>query len=122
MPITTTITRSSNHGHHHHDQRHAATGAGAQLVVLVVLVLNLRMLVVEGSQVPAMPASCFLVCGGILLYACFTQDDPWYLVSRPFYAIKLCKLGTALKTTRAEGDRETETPSVSKSVDLSLRT
>ena len=33
------------------------------------------------------------------MYACFPQDDPWYLVSRPFNMTKVRELGTALNTS-----------------------
>ena len=35
--------------------------------------------------------------------ACFSQDDPWYLVSRPLNTTKLRELGTALNTTSRGG-------------------
>ena len=84
MPITTTATRSSNHNHQHHHQRQASAGAGTQLVVVVVAVLDLRMVVVEVSGTCCLLS--YLLCGGIPIYvpgmhACFSQDDPWYLVS-----------------------------------------
>ena len=37
------------------------------------------------------------------MYACFSQDDPWYLVCRLSNITKLCELGTALNTTRRGG-------------------
>ena len=36
------------------------------------------------------------------MYACFSQDDPWYLVSRPF---NITKFGTAVNTTSRGGWR-----------------
>ena len=56
------------------------------------------------SRRSLVPATCYLVGGGILiyyvhLYACFSQDDPWYLVSRPFNIAQLRELGRALNTT-----------------------
>ena len=42
--------------------------------------------------------TCYLVCGGIRMYTCFSQDDHWYLVSRQFNMTKL--LDTALNTSR----------------------
>ena len=58
-----------------------SAGVGAQLVVVVVVVLDLRMVVVEVS------GTCYLLPGMRRntyvpgMYACFSQDDPWYLVS-----------------------------------------
>ena len=34
------------------------------------------------------------------MYACVSQDDPWYVVSRLFNITKLRELGMALNTTR----------------------
>ena len=93
MPTTTTSTRSSNHNHHHH-QRQASAGAGAQLLLVLVVVLDVRIVVVE------VPATCYPVCCGIRIYACFSQGNPWYLVRRPFNMTKLSELGTALNTSR----------------------
>ena len=59
-----------------------SAGVGAQLVVVVVVVLDLRMVVVDVS------GTCYLLPGMRRntyvpgMYACFSQDDPWYLVSR----------------------------------------
>ena len=39
------------------------------------------------------------------LYACLSQDDPWYLVGGPFNTTKLRELGRALKTSRVRGLR-----------------
>ena len=50
------------------------------------------------------PATCYLVCGGIPMYVCLLfQDDPWYLVSRPSNITKLRELRAALNTTSRGG-------------------
>ena len=99
------LTRSSNRNHHHHHQRQASAGVGAGAQLLVVVVLDLRMVVVEVS------GTCYLLPGMRQntyvpgTFACFSQDDPWYLVSRPFNITKLRELGTALNTTSRGGWR-----------------
>ena len=69
-------------------------------------VVDSRMVVVEVSGTcyllwkSLVPGTLYMVCDGTRMYACFPQDDPWYLVSRPFNVTKVRKLGTALNTSR----------------------
>ena len=60
----------------------------------------------------------------LCMYACFSQDDPCYLVSRPFNITKLRELGTAFNTTSGGEWRcylhRSETPSVSKSKSVEM--
>ena len=108
MPTTITATTRSRDHNHHHLQRQASAGAGSQLVVVAVLVLDLR-IVEEVSRtcylLRGMPPNTYhpgqmtLVC----IYTCFSKDEPWYLVSKPFNITDLRELGTALNTVRKGG-------------------
>ena len=40
-----------------------------------------------------------------MMYTCFSQDDPWYLVSRSFNITKFRELGKAMYTTGRGGCR-----------------
>ena len=100
MPTTTTTTTKSR-THNHHHQRQVSAGAGAQLVVvLVVLVLDFEDGCCRGLWY-LVPATWYAAeCNW---HACFSQDDLWYLVSRPFNITKLRELGAALNTTSRGG-------------------